>query len=461
MPVTFRSGTIALGFGAIVLGLLMTYTLVYDGVTSPRVDDARNRDLVEVVVFFPAVSEWHEFVEGVDLCERLGITRIVERTPESLILASPEQGRRLRLVWNSTSGLRGSRDQVRELCRRASPPIGLIGSATSMLTIALAEQLREESRGGSDSLPILLIPWATTVMVERDDPADGPIALLDLYPGRSFRYCPNNRRQADFITDCVVDSEVDKKPPGRVYLVVDRKDLYSTDLAEAFRRSVARVSPEAEIIEEPEVVTGQGPPDTPTPSEIALAERIWSDLLKSANPTPTWVVLPLQGEPCRRMLAALRLRARPSTSGPDSIRVLCGDGIGLNELSLHVTNAEFPVWCVSSSVSPRKSKSDGVTAKVPAEIVASLMKALDSKVPIPLSASILGQILKKMEIGDRDNDSFGRPIAFVASGERTASASGYILAARPGSTQVVAIDRDGEGHWLKPLPLPSTPTIRP
>lgn len=462
LAVKLRLGTIVLGVGGLGLAALMAYTLVFDvSFFAPRGDEVATRDVPEVVVFFPNPVDWRDFVESTELCERHGITRIVDRKPGKLTVATPQTDRRLRFVWNSTGGLRGARDQVRSLIQRPKPPIAFIGAATSTLTVALAQQLGEEAEAHPENLPLLLIPWATTVMVEPEDTSESPVALLALYPDRSFRFCPNNRRQADFITDCVVASTAPDKPPGRAYLVVDRKDLYSTDLADAFRRSIARVSPEAEIIEEPGVVSGQGSPEVPTAREHALAERIWSELVKSTQLGPTWVVLPLQAEPCRRMLAALRIHARPTSSNTTELQVLCGDGISIKELAVHAVKAEFPVWCISPSVAPYDGPAGVVAATVPAEIIATLMHVLDTITEPNLTAGILGQALIAMESNTTVLNPFGRPIAFSASGERKGDSSGYILTSKPGSSQVLAIDRGGEGQWLPPVPLPTPVAFRP
>ena len=398
----------------------MVYTLVFEFIPQPFSTLVPNVETAEVVVFLPEATDWREFVEGVETCERRGILRVLHRNASEFTLGPPQGDLRLRLIWNSTGGLRGTRDQVSELTRRARPPIAMIGSTTSILTVALARQLKEETRAGdaSSSIPLLLIPWATTVMVEKDDPTEGPVALLDIYPGRSFRFCPNNRREADFLVDCVVETTSLKTLPRRAYLVVDRKDPYSTDMADAFRHSIARAAPEVEIIEEPKAVSGQSSPETPSPSEHALAAEIWTELAKSTTTEPTWVILPLQAEPCRRMLAALSIHARKIDHPKKSLFVLCGDGIGIEELSDYATKPEFPIWCVSSGVAPNRAAVSTAPAKVPAEIITSLIIALENCRKSRLSTESLRQSFISMDLVDSDPRAFGRAIAFVASGER-------------------------------------------
>ena len=161
------------------------------------------------------------------------------------------------------------------------------------------------------------------------------------------------------------------------------------------------------------------------------------------------------------MLAALRIHARPTSSNTTPLQVLCGDGIGIKELAVHAAKAEFPVWCISPSVAPSDGPTGVVTAEVPAEIIATLMHVLETITEPNLTAAILGQALIAMESNPTVLNPFGRPIAFSASGERKGNSSGYILTSKPGSIQVLAIDRGGEGQWLPPVPLPTPVAIRP
>src|SRR5262249_34908328 len=184
----------------------------------------------------------------------------------------------------------------------------------------------------------LLIPWASSVLAERPEPGEGPVALMDIYRGRSFRFCLNNQFQADLIARYLAGLEGN----GRLHkavVVEDRYDQYSVDFGACFRRAIGHVVPSAEIIDRSDTVglpVLYDPAALPTPAEEALAESIWRDAESLPQGEATWVILPLQKEPTRRLLEALsrspHARREPHP-GDTPLRVVCGDTIGVGTLS--------------------------------------------------------------------------------------------------------------------------------
>jgi hypothetical protein len=307
------------------------------------------------------------------------------------------------------------------------------------------------------------------VLADRPEPGEGPVNLLDILPGRTFRFCPNNQHQADLIVRCLADRGAGQAM-RRAVLVVDRRDPYSVDLAACFHRAVEAVAPDAEIVERADsrgVPVLHDPAMRPGAEEEALAESIWHHADNLPRGQTNWVVLPLQSEPTQRMINALRRHARGS-SGPDGgpIRVVCGDGIGFSVLAPLAGRCEFPVWCSSSASAPAAAQAvgQGVSpdTQIPAEIVSALIHVLDLPADRPPTANRLRDGLAALRLDARDPAAMGRSLAFSRSGERVGDDLGHVLTIRPGRATVDAISRAPTGRWSAPMPLdPSPVALRP
>ena len=221
-------GAILGGFG-LALGLLMVYTLAFEGLggrARPRLPAGR----VDVPVFFLERSEWRIFARGVSACAERGLGRLLVEDDDVLVVETAQQHRAVRFTWHGVRGERQAREEVRKAVE-AEAPIAVIGASNTVTTLALARGLRDLPSG---SRPLLLVPWATSV------------GLLAEYPGRTFRFCSNNRRLAGLLVDCL-KARPGRPGPGRIEMVVDRLDPYSVDLDACFRREIARAFPKAEI----------------------------------------------------------------------------------------------------------------------------------------------------------------------------------------------------------------------
>lgn len=459
-----RAGTALLGAGGILLAALMAYTLlVEDPSTAPTAPPIRREAEAEVALFFPERGEWNDFRRGLTANLRLGLAEPLDGDDTTLRLLTPVHRRPVRFTWYSAGGQLGTREALRKACERPDPPIAVVGSSNTVLTVALAEQLRASTAANPAQAPLLLIPWATSVLVERPEPGAGPVALLDIHPGRTFRFCPNNQQVADLVVDCLAHHDAPALP-GRAVLVVDRRDPYSADLADSFQRAIGRVAPRVQIVERPDVVDAQGLLEPIGPAEQDLADSIWKEAIADPDGQPTWVVLPLQSEPIRRLLAALRARARyaPGAPGDGPIRVVCGDAIGVETLREQAGNGAFPVWCVSSASAwadrLRQLGADEDT-HVPAEIVSAVVRSLDTPADQPASAESLREALASLDLEAGEPGAFGRSLAFSPSGERRGGDLGLVLAAHPGSPDVLAIAPGPGGTWAAPGVVPVA--IRP
>ncbi|WP_169973719.1 ABC transporter substrate-binding protein [Tautonia rosea] len=437
MPLRSRAGTLLLLIGGLALVGWMGYALTYQGESSGS--DRRASGVVDVAVFLPDRSDWADFREGVLISQRRGLLGDVVEQPETMTFRTAEHGRAVRLSWFEGSGVVTTRDRVNRLIDRPIAPIAFIGSNNTVLTAGLAEALHgavDRRRGsGLRPDPVLLVPWATTVRVDR--PGAASLPLLDLYPGRTFRFCPNNRQEAELVSRVVADQEGE---PTGVVLMVDGNDPYSRDLAEGFERAIGLVAPEAKVVIRRLDLSSPGllgSDDRPGPAELEEADRIWRFVAESPGEEPVWAVLPLQGSPTRRMIRALVDRSGPI--GPrdlSRLQVLCGDGIGRTTLDTLAGRCTLPVWCVSSGTLPEVEGAmlDLGAAQIPAEIIAALVRVLDQ----PDSPPDLASALAELDLSAEDPAAFGRSLAFEPSGERRAADLGHVLAIVPGQSEVLA-----------------------
>jgi hypothetical protein len=436
--------------GGLALAGLMAYTLAWDG-ARPRPRGGGSNGQVEVSVFLPDRADWLDFRKGVATCDRKGLIRRVHEADDEVIVETPRLRRPIRFVWRKARGIDETKTEVRRLAEQDVPPAAVVGSVNTFWTVALAEGLQEAAsadRGRPG--PVLLVPWATSVMTGPIHGGDGRIPLLEVYPGRTFRFCPNNRREAELLIGCLAGQPGSK--PGRVVMVVDRTDPYSVDMADSFRQAIGETFPKVEIAEQDDALGFPAPGDEPDASEARWAEAVWRSARAEADRRPTWVVLPLQGEPARRLLAALRDHARRNGGGEESpLRVVCGDGIGLEILEEFAANRAFPIWGISSASNLGPGVELGPDVQVLAEIVAAVAVTLDgSSATTDLRAALAGLDVK---VGEPAAVA-GRSLAFDASGERRGRDLGHVLATRPGHAEVIPYEQGAGGGWRPTEPIP-------
>jgi hypothetical protein len=428
----------------------------------------------EVAVFFPDRVDWLDFRRGIEACKRRGLVRDREDAGDAIVVETTERGRPVRFAWHGVRGVQQTREQGRRLMRSSSPPIAYVGSINTVLTSALAEELSHASRqpkgkaaapgaAAPHPQPVLLVPWATSVLALDRERGPGPVGLLDIEPGRTFRFCLDNQRAADLVVRCLADHEPHSLPK-RVFVMVDRTDPYSRDLADAFHRTIQAAVPQAELVEQADLVAPQvvgSSPDPPTAAERRWADAIWRSAREAGSGAVTWVVLPLQSEPAKRLLGALRARATPTTAGGEGpLRVVCGDGLGLEALLDLAGHRAFPLWCVSPSSAPASMRLPGAEAsadtQIPAEIVSAIVQAINQGDEPP---SDLRAALADMDLPAGSPAAFGRRISFAPSGEREGEVLGHVLAVHPGRTAVLAYERGADGKWSAPVRIRAVPVV--
>jgi hypothetical protein len=210
------------------------------------------------------------------------------------------------------------------------------------------------------------------------------------------------------------------------------------------------------VIARAETLSSPGLIQTPGPADERCAARIWERVRAAPPGRATWLVLPLQGPPIRRILTALERQA-PSGEVPP-LHVLCGDGIGLTALRDFASIRGFSVWCPSWDGLPGvegRAEMPG-DALVPAEVVAALAAAVDRAPPGPDG---LRDALATLDLKADDPATLGRSLAFDRSGERRSVDLGHVLAVLPGEGRVVAFAPGPGGRWNGPVQVPALPLL--
>jgi hypothetical protein len=468
-----RVGSGLLAFVGFVLAALMVYSLAPEGGWSKiRPDRSSDQGVDEVTVFFPDRPYWVDFRQGVEACRARGLLRTLEDVDDTIVVSTPRHSRTVRFSLHDVRGARDTMDEVRRLVGRTAGPVAVVGSSNTVMTTALAVAMRDAAAREGRPAPVLLVPWATTVLVDpselpeggRSDQEDGPMPLLALARGRTFRFSPNNQVQAELVTHCLIDHDPGSEP-RRVDLVVDRNDPYSVDLADLFHRIIERRFRNVELVEHADQVVFPGTnatPGMPGPLEDALAESICRAAGPSTSAHATWVVLPLQKEPARRMLLALRRHARRLPRGVDGgLRVLCGDGLAMADLAEVAGDCPFPVWCFSPlslpAEDPGPAAVEGTDGQICAEIVSALVRCLDVAPGRVVTSDSLRDALAVLRLAPPDPAAFGRSLSFAPTGERQGIDVGHVLMIRPGERTVFAFSKTSKGRWGEPVPVRAVP----
>ena len=414
--------------GGLVLVSVVAYALMLGGGFSTNSADGS----AQVAVFYPDSNSWRTFRRGLLACQERGLLRVVGEGGDWILVRSTDQGRKVRFCWDAALGERELRQHLNDRLNAPNRPVAVVGSINTTLTLALARELAAWSRSHETPGPALLVTGATSVEVERS-PSTGPLVepipesqpLLDVYPGRTFRFCLNNRRLASLVIDFL--SEQEGETPSTVFVVVDRYDPFSEDLAAFFDQAVRQHFPETPILlREPSADRAFGAEI----DEMGLAEEIWSHvrLAGSEEPSqPVWVMLTTQGEPAERVLAAIE--SRGPSEPTRSLRLLCGDGVGRS--TLLTLARSMPCSVVSStSNSPRVrglSAFDSVAqGQIEAEVVSAILTGLNLN-PTDLAAS-----LARLSIPAQVPSAIGRSLAFE-DGERKGADLGHVLEVQPRS----------------------------
>ena len=186
---------------------------------------------------------WQRFVQAV---EELTETRAGPEAFPRLTTAVPEVsvplpgGGRLRFRWYKVTNDWKTEYWLNALAGRRPPPLAVIGGNN---TDAAAEQARQLRRAVVEAhlperlWPLLLLTTATADKVQAEEngrATDPNIPLVDLYRGRTFRFCFTNRQMGAAVTHFIW-SRAELRPDAfPVYLAVWQDDAYSKDLVAGF-----------------------------------------------------------------------------------------------------------------------------------------------------------------------------------------------------------------------------------
>ena len=447
-----RVGTALLLAGGLALASLMVYTLWIDTVPNPPYELFR-RGTVEVAVVLPDRDDWLDFHQGVQICAKRGLLTVLGETQDELLVQSPRRGVRVHFRWQRASGGVDTRAMVGRFLHASQPPQVVIGSSNTALTVALAEALRDQDAADPEG-PLLLVPWASAGAARESARPRQTKPLLGIYPGRTFRFSPNNPLQADLVVRCVLAQEPHPEP-GRAILVVDSADPYSEDLAAAFEEVIHEMAPKVEVAVLHDVAFSPGLTDAPGTAEYRTASRLWKFARETPADRSTWVVLPLQGGPTRRLLTALKAQT-PDEETPPRMDVLCGDGIGAETLGGIAGATPFSVWSASPDLTAQIDRDVAREIQVPAEIVSSLIFALDRAEDC---VGGLREALARIDLPATDDAAMGRQIAFDEHGGRRGLDLARVLAVRPERDEVLSFVPAEGNSWAPPQIVPPAPIL--
>jgi hypothetical protein len=261
----------------------------------------------EIVWLNPATSavNWERFVAAV---RRLKVDRpdlklevdpdadpFPSQTADVPELAVTAHGSKARLWfrWYKLTGDLGNEQWVQALARRRPPPLAIIGGGSSDRALELAQVLNDR-RASFAAPPLFLITQATQHR-----------GLMEVYSGRSFRFCFTNRQMARAVTDFIW-SQDDLRPDSQpIYLTSWKDDPYSEDLYDEFRHLL-----------DPEALADEHAPTVFAASTIGLmsAPQNQGPLLAAAALYPGRLD-PYQGLYGKRLVAAQMAKSATRTWG--------------------------------------------------------------------------------------------------------------------------------------------------
>jgi hypothetical protein len=210
--------------------------------------------------------------------------------PELAITARGSKSR-LWFRWYKLTGELGYAQWVEALARRRTPPLAIMGGGSSDRALELARTLNDR-RDSFRTAPLLLITQATQ---HRD--------LMEVYQGRSFRFCFTNRQMARAVTDFIW-SQDDLRPDSQpIYMTSWKDDPYSEDLYDEFRRLL-----------DPEALTDEQSPSVFLASVVGLLSAPRGSSAAVTNLFPGRID-PYQGFYGNRLIATQLAKATARTWG--------------------------------------------------------------------------------------------------------------------------------------------------
>jgi hypothetical protein len=300
---------------------------------------------VEVAVLFPSTdsSDWQDFVRAVHLAASEKKFHVVD---DDIAFTSTVQtsGVPVRFRWYPFIGSYQMQKIVRQLCQQKNPPIAIVGANNTSLTETIGAEIRAASN--PDSAPILLMTFATT------DP------LIDINPGRSFRFGFSNSHQARAVVERLsqILAEPGKQDPSHrlnVIIVQVLDNPFSIDLARHFEKELS-AGLSGKIIPPPapfnhgtdaggmsaawSLNTATTEPGNPTTEESALATAIVATFARDPS-APAILVLPVGSDAFVNIAGGIRneMKRLESESGGvnpiPKLTIITGDSLDYYEFA--------------------------------------------------------------------------------------------------------------------------------
>lgn len=434
----------------------------------------------EIAWINPATSgsTWERFVAGIRNLRQDYPGLVVEDAnafPEQTT-AVPEVAlriegcpHRLWIRWYKLTSEAGKEQWVEELSRRSPAPLALVGGGSSDRARDLAQVLaaQKEWRGKP---PLFLLMTATADELFVGEQKNQPVALMKIYPERTFRFCFTNRQMADAVRDLVWTHPflrpVGSPAPGlpglatiggdfwaglglfaaeaalrpNVRVVEWEDDPYSLDLSNQFRNVLQDHDDQATttISRVAYSVGDYYLPNRPEAEEIAE----YAEELADAGHRRQVLVIPAVEKPARRILRGL------SAAAPKEVRnvvAVTGDSISFNvvyrdrEIAWNIQDMPVPLvfFCHQNPAAWREEKpvpDERLNTRFPNATDDELLNAdiirvlLDAAFVRPESGP--PQLLTDPDaLAQRLHDR--QPAFFDADGNRKGGSGEYVVCLRP------------------------------
>ena len=374
---------------------------------------------------------------------------------------------RLRIRWYKLTSDANNEQWVEELARRDPPPLALVGGGSSDRARDLAEALKAQTSWHGKA-PLLMLMTATADVLYVGPEHNQPVELMNIYPGRTFRFCFTNRQMAEAVRELVwshpflrpvgapaaglpgiatIGAEpwaglglfVAEAAPRPIVRILEwEDDPYSLDLSDQFRTALHDHGDRADtVVFRLEYSVGDYYlPNRPEAERLALI----TDQMTEAGPRRQLLVLPAVEKPARRVLRGL------STAIHKEVRNLVavtGDSISFNvvyrdrEIAWNIQEMPVPLvfFCHQNPAAwPEQGAApNGLSTKEPNATDDELLNADIVRV---LAEAVFGRGLPGPPQLLTDADTLkqrlhDRPNFFDADGNRRGGTGEYVVCLRP------------------------------
>ena len=287
---------------------------------------------------------WQRFVQALEEHgNRAGLTvetggaypELTTAVPEAALVLPGNRGRLLFRWYKVTSELKNDY-WLKALAQRDPPPLAVIGGNT---TDTAADQARQLCGAVADlpegRRPLLLLTTATADQVRPAEATSATakvVPLVDLYRGRTFRFCFSNHQMGDAVTRFVWSRPGELRPDTfPAYVVMWQDDPYSGDLIDGFlgalRPYARRAGTTGESWIPNYIPWSVGSFERPNRHEAEAARDLLDELHRQKHQQRPLLVLSGQSQPARRFVRAL---ARLEPVRVRQFVVVSGDALPFN-----------------------------------------------------------------------------------------------------------------------------------